>query len=182
MLTIYATEISEIYGHGRRLVIWFSGCSLRCDGCINSYLWNRSAGKETSVADIMKRVDAEQGLAGVTYIGGEPLEQDESLLELSQKIVSDGKDVVLFTGYELNELNDLQQKIADKAVVIISGRYDKAKRDTFLTHRGSGNQSVIIKDESLRPQYSEECRQVEIEITGDGEKYLGFPEDFIGEV
>jgi len=179
MLTVYAMEISEIYGHGRRLVIWFSGCSLRCDGCINAYLWDKSAGKELIIADIMKNVKGKTELSGVTFIGGEPLEQGELLLSLSQKIIDSGKDIVLFTGYELNELNDVQKKIADKAVVIISGRYDKTKRDTFLRHRGSGNQTVIVKNESLKQYYFEECRQVEVEITDNGEKYLGFSEDFL---
>jgi hypothetical protein len=84
---------------------------------------------------------------------------------------------MLFTGYELNELDDIKKKIADNAV--ISGRYDKNKRDTFLRHRGSWNQTVIIKNKSLMHYYSEECRQVEVEITANGEKYLGFPEDFL---
>lgn len=179
MLTVYATEISEIYGHGRRLVIWFSGCSLKCDGCINSYLWDKSAGREMSIADIMEKIEGETDLTGVTFIGGEPLEQGELLLLLSQQIIDNGKDIVIFTGYEITELDDIQKKIADKAVVIISGRYDKTKRDTFLRHRGSGNQTVIVKNESLKQYYFEECRQVEVEITDNGEKYLGFSEDFL---
>lgn len=179
MLTVYAIEISEIYGHGRRLVIWFSGCSLKCDGCINSYLWDKSAGREMSISDIMEKIEGESDLTGVTFIGGEPLDQGELLLILSQQIIDNGKDIVLFTGYELNELDDIQKKIADKAVVIIYGRYDKNKRDTFLRHRGSRNQTIIVKNESLMHYYSEECRQVEVEITANGEKYLGFPEDFL---
>ena len=178
MLTVYATEISEIYGHGRRLVIWFSGCTLHCKGCMNQELWDRSSGKETAIEDLLNQI-IDSKVDGVTYIGGEPLQQGEDLLILSKRIRDIGLDVVLFTGYQLEELDSLQKSVADLASVIIAGRYVESKRDTYLTHRGSSNQKVIIKDESLKPFYSEEVRQVEIIIDEDSETYLGFPEDFI---
>ena len=56
MLSVYAIEKSEIYGHGKRVVIWFSGCSLHCKGCINSHLWNKDAGKRCSVEELFKEI------------------------------------------------------------------------------------------------------------------------------
>jgi anaerobic ribonucleoside-triphosphate reductase activating protein len=179
MLTVHATEISEIYGHGKRFVIWFSGCTLRCEGCSNAYLWEASSGTPRAVDEIMNMIASHDEICGVTFIGGEPLEQGTDLLELSDHILETGLDIVLFTGYELHELNELQRDITEKAVVIIFGRYVESQRDTFLLHRGSRNQSLVIKDEKLCPHYNIESRQLEIEITEDREKYLGFPEDFV---
>lgn len=180
MLTVYATETSEIYGHGKRFVIWFSGCTLRCKGCMNKELWDRSSGKETAVKDLLSQI-IDSNTKGVTYIGGEPLQQGEDLLILSKHIRELGLDIVLFTGYELEELNELQKSIVNLSSVIITGRYDESKRNTYLTHRGSSNQRIIIQDESLEQFYSGEARQVEIIITEDSETYLGFPEDFLND-
>ena len=179
MLTVYATEESEIYGRGKRLVIWVSGCTLKGKGCSNSHLWNKSSGREYTVEELFRAVKRHNGLKGVTYIGGEPLQQGEELLELSKKIVEAGLDIVLFTGYELNELNSLQKSIAEAAVVIISGMYVESLRDTGLLLRGSSNQKITVKEEELKKFYSEELRQVEIVISATEDKLLGFPEDFL---
>ena len=147
---------------------------------MNRDLWDRSSGKETTADALLAQI-ADSHADGVTYIGGEPLQQGKELLTLSERIRKIGLDIVLFTGYEPEEFDDLQRSIADLASVIIAGRYVESKRDTYLTHRGSSNQKVIIKDESLRGFFSEEARQVEVIITEDSETYLGFPEDFLGD-
>ena len=147
---------------------------------MNQNLWDRSSGKETAADALLTQI-ADSRADGVTYIGGEPLQQGEELLILSKGIREIGLDIVLFTGYEPAEFDSLQKSIADLASVIIAGRYVESERNTYLAHRGSSNQKVIIKDESLKQFYSEEARQVEVIITEDSEIYLGFPEDFLNE-
>lgn len=179
MLRVYAIEKSEIYGHGKRVVIWFSGCTLHCKGCINKYMWDKSVGKSYTVNGLVKKVASFEDITGVTFIGGEPLQQGEELVIFVEEILKRKLDIVLFTGYELNELTGWQKQIADKSAVIICGRYKEEFRDTNLLLRGSNNQAIIINDEKLKNFYSRECRQVEIEITADDDKFLGFPEDFL---
>ncbi len=179
MLTVYAIEKSEIYGHGKRVVIWFSGCSLHCKGCINSHLWDKNNGQLYTAKQLFAKIKSYNDICGVTFIGGEPLEQEKDLLDLSNYICEARLDIVLFTGYELSELQGIQKEIADKAVVIICGRYVEELRNTLLLLRGSSNQKLLIKDNALKEFYANECRQVEVEITEDSVKYLGFPEDFI---
>lgn len=179
MLTVYAIEKSEIYGHGQRAVIWFSGCTLHCKGCINEYLWDKSAGEEYSVDELMRDVVRLGQIAGVTFIGGEPLQQGKELLSFARKLIEHKLDIVLFTGYELDELGEWQKQVANLSSVVICGRYMANFRDTNLFLRGSSNQKIIVNDKKLSDYYSQECRQVEIEITEDADKFLGFPEDFI---
>lgn len=179
MLTVYAIEKSEIYGHGQRAVIWFSGCTLHCKGCINEYMWNKSVGKYYTVEQLIEAISAFCKLTGVTLIGGEPLQQGEELLAFTEEVLKYKLDIALFTGYELNELNEWQKQIVNKSAVVICGRYKEELRDTNLLLRGSSNQTIIINDEKLKDFYSQECRQVEIEITADADKFLGFPEDFL---
>ncbi|MDE7330525.1 MAG: radical SAM protein [Clostridia bacterium] len=179
MLTVYAIEISEIYGHGQRAVIWFSGCTLHCKGCINEYMWNKSVGRNYTVEELINSVSAFGELTGVTLIGGEPLQQGEELLSFVGEVLKHKLDIVLFTGYELNELSEWQKQVVNKSAVVICGRYKEEFSDTNLLLRGSSNQAIIINDEKLKDFYSRDCRQVEIEITADGDKFLGFPEDFL---
>ncbi len=147
---------------------------------MNRDLWDRASGEEISADDLLDRIMGSH-VDGVTYIGGEPLQQGEDLLTLSALIRQTGLDIVLFTGYEPEEFDELQQSIADLASVVIAGRYVESERDTYLTHRGSSNQRVIVKDGTLKRFYSEEVRQVEVIITEDSETYLGFPEDFLND-
>ncbi len=179
MLTVYAIEKSEIYGHGQRAVIWFSGCTLHCKGCINEYMWDKISGRNYTVEELINAVSAFGELTGVTLIGGEPLQQGEELSAFAEKILKHKLDVVLFTGYELNELNEWQKRVVNKSAVVICGRYKEELRNTNLLLRGSSNQTIIINDKKLKDLYSQECRQVEIEITADNDKFLGFPEDFL---
>ncbi len=179
MLTVYAIEQSEIYGHGKRAVIWFSGCTLGCPGCINKHLWNRSSGTVIGVTELLDRIVQYPDAVGVTLIGGEPLEQGEELYELVSAVVTGGLDVVLFTGYEPEELNDLQKRICELSSVTIYGRYIESLRDTSLLLRGSTNQRVVVSNKELEPFYATEMRQVEVTITADETLFLGFPEDFL---
>ncbi len=178
MLSVYAIEKSEIYGHGKRVVIWFSGCSLRCKGCINSHLWDKKAGKRYSVEVLFKEILQFGDFDGVTYIGGEPLDQGQDLVVLSKKLIDTKKDIVLFTGYELEELTEEKLEVFNLSSVVIAGRYIEGERDTRLLLRGSKNQRIVVKDNNLLRFYNQEQRQVEIEIGEDYVKFLGFPEDF----
>lgn len=178
MLTVYAIEKSEIYGHRQRAVIWFSGCTLHSKGCINEYMWNKFVGRNYTVDELIYAVNTFGELTGVTLIGGEPLQQGEELLSFVGEILKHKFDIVLFTVYELNELNERQKQVVNKSAVVICVKYKDEFRDTNLLLRGSSNQAIIIKDKKLKDFYSRECRQVEIEITA-ADKFLGFPEDFL---
>lgn len=179
MLSVYAIEQSEIYGHGNRVVIWFSGCSLRCPGCINQHLWEKESGTLETVSSLLEKSIKNENITGVTLIGGEPLDQDEDLLEFVESVISNGLDIVLFTGYEPEELQGWKKKVFDVSQVVVCGRYDQNLRDTNLLLRGSSNQRIIIKDDDLKIYYSQEARQVEVTITEDEMTFLGFPEDFL---
>lgn len=74
-------------GPGLRYVIFTQGCLLRCQFCHNPDTWRLKAGKEMSVADIMKDIKTylpffQASNGGVTVSGGEPLLQVEFLIEL----------------------------------------------------------------------------------------------------
>ena len=70
-------------GPGLRAVIYFQGCTLNCSGC-----WNRRThkfkGQDLAVRDVAQLFEEARGLErleGVTFSGGEPMQQAEALLE-----------------------------------------------------------------------------------------------------
>ena len=98
---------------------------------------------------------------------------------LSKKLIDANKDIVLFTGYELEELAEEKLEVCNLSSVVICGRYIEKERDAGLLLRGSRNQRIVVKDKNLLQFYNQEQRQVEVEIGEDYVKFLGFPEEFI---
>lgn len=79
---------SRANGPGLRAVVFFQGCSLDCAGC-----WNERSHRFTgpdvlvdAVAAQVLKVHADCALEGVTFSGGEPMQQAECLLELMSRL------------------------------------------------------------------------------------------------
>lgn len=133
-------------GPGRRLGIWVQGCSLACRGCLARDTWNPLAGTEVAIADLVRRwaaaSDAE-GLTGVTVSGGEPFDQLAALVDLLRQLRSvrtpEPTDLLVYSGYELAELEAKAPGALELADAVITGPFD-AKRPTRRLWRGSANQ------------------------------------------
>jgi len=69
-------------GFGRRVGIWFQGCSIQCPGCVSRDTWAFGRG-ETSVESACETIDPWLKEAdGVTISGGEPFDQPMALAAL----------------------------------------------------------------------------------------------------
>lgn len=136
---------SKIYGPGARSVIWFQGCSIRCEGCINPDLIPFVKREEISVKDLVKKVEN----PGVTLLGGEPLDQ-EDIYDLLIELKKNNIKTVLFTGYEWNNLSKYQQDmINDTCQFGVFGPFEKDQVNSSLYLRGSDNQEIRIFDSSF---------------------------------
>ena len=133
-------ENEHLYGPGVRLVVFCQGCSLHCPGCVNKHLWGFGEGKNIATEKIVELCFE---VEGITLLGGEPLDQSEGILDIIKALKRNGKTVVLFTGYNLKELNSSSQRESWKlSDIVISGRYFEKKRSIFMQFRGSTNQRV----------------------------------------
>lgn len=137
----YSYEENEhLYGPGRRLLLFCQGCSIRCNGCVNSHLWNFSEGKDMSTQEI---VELCKGTDGITLHGGEPLDQSEGVADVVKALKRAGKTVILFTGYNYSELKLPSQRYAWRySDIVVAGRYEEDKRNIYLQFRGSANQRI----------------------------------------
>jgi len=147
----------KVLGEGNRVGIWVCGCTRKCRGCSNPELWERQPKYEITLPHLKKLITdiaANHTIDGFTITGGEPFEQYRELSELVAflRVISD--DIIVYTGYSLDELrqnpSNCVKHILDSISVLIDGKYIE-ERNTNVTLRGSDNQTINI----LNPKHKE---------------------------
>ncbi|MFH9569222.1 4Fe-4S single cluster domain-containing protein [Streptomyces sp. NPDC017454] len=147
----------ETLGPGRRLGVWFQGCSLACAGCMSRHTWDARGGTRVSVSALLELWGEalERGAEGLTVSGGEPLQQPDALAGLLAGAAglrdeaaggaaaggTDGADLLVYTGYEADELTECQDAALRHSDAVITGRFRVAE-PTGLVWRGSANQRI----------------------------------------
>ncbi|MDG9726718.1 MULTISPECIES: 4Fe-4S single cluster domain-containing protein [unclassified Streptomyces] len=147
----------ETLGPGRRLGVWFQGCSLACAGCMSRHTWDARGGTRVSVSALLELWGEalERGAEGLTVSGGEPLQQPDALAGLLAGAAglrdeaaggaaaggTDGADLLVYTGYEPDELTERQDAALRHSDAVITGRFRVAE-PTGLVWRGSANQRI----------------------------------------
>jgi anaerobic ribonucleoside-triphosphate reductase activating protein len=163
-ISVAATrEFSMREGPGIRYVIWVQGCSLKCKGCFNPHFWSQHGGSIKDVDSLLQEVIAARikfpEIEGVTFLGGEPFEQAESLAELSKKLREQDLSIMVFSGYTFAELKDHQSNEYESRLnflasidLLVDGRYQQDNVDIDRPWVGSKNQEFHF----LTERYSEE--------------------------
>ena len=148
-------------GPGLRLVVFLQGCPLRCRYCHNPDTWAADGGKDTDVAEIVRRLLRLQPYfgrrGGLTLSGGEPLRQPEFCGELLRECRRLGVHGALDTGggvwdeacrevIDLADLVILDIKAADRAVwQALTGRDAFAALTGMLAHLRRTSHPVWIR-------------------------------------
>ncbi|QYN44345.1 radical SAM protein [Gilliamella sp. ESL0441] len=129
-------------GPGRRLGIWFQGCSLRCEGCISVDTW-ATAKTLIPIEQLMMKLSSYLPLIdGITISGGEPFDQFEALLAIVVQLRERTKvDILVYTGYAVEDITDQLQQIKPYIDVLISDPFQRQSSQT-LRLRGSDNQRL----------------------------------------
>lgn len=129
-------------GPGRRLGIWFQGCSLRCEGCISVDTW-ATAKTLIPIEQLMMKLSSYLPLIdGITISGGEPFDQFEALLAIVVQLRERTKvDILVYTGYGVEDITDQLQQINPYIDVLISDPFQRQSSQT-LRLRGSDNQRL----------------------------------------
>ena len=138
---------SIVDGEGMRYTIFCQGCPRRCPGCQNPETQPRAGGRPLSFQEVLMELMENPLLTGVTFSGGEPFLQSAPLARLADLIHGRGLDIWCYTGYTLEELQNLpdpsSQALLQRIDVLVDGEYREAERDLTLRFRGSRNQRVI---------------------------------------
>ena len=129
-------------GPGRRLGIWFQGCSIRCPGCISADTWNKKK-PDLEIAELIEQIQPWMSKCdGFTISGGEPFEQAEALTELLLAIRSkSAKSILIYSGQALEQL--LEQRSVKEGLLdcLVSDPFQVDAPQT-LPLRGSDNQRM----------------------------------------
>ena len=149
-------------GPGERIGLWTQGCSRKCEGCISPELQEIS-GKdihEEALSKIIIQVADKNNCDGITISGGDPFEQADALLRLLKHIRNRFKDILVYTGFTLDEIQEGKTgksgiECLEFIDVLIDGRYHKELNTPDCVLRGSSNQNIYYFNECKRELYTD---------------------------
>ncbi len=168
--------MTDVEGVGTRFAIWVQGCSIHCKGCANSHMWDFNGGTSYPVEEVINLIKLyKKEIDGITWLGGEPLEQIEAVTQISKAVQDLGLSVILFTGYEFKNLIDKNevQNLIKFVDILIDGKYDKDQQDFSRAWIGSKNQTYhFLTDRYNESVISKYKNKVEIRITPNNKVIL----------
>lgn len=173
---------SRVNGPGVRAVVYVQGCNLGCSGCWNpaTHAFSGPMREVEDVADQIARAYQVQPIDGVTFSGGEPMQQAQDLLALMQMLRRARPEISIgmYSGYAESELDggrfpfwrDIKKNL-DFAVL---GRF-VAARPSRLPLRTSANQSLRLFSDRYRTEHFTPL-EFEVHIESKGlTQITGFP-------
>lgn len=144
-------------GPGVRVSLFVSGCTHHCKGCFNEMTWDFGYGRQFTeeAVDKILNLMAPPYIAGLTLLGGEPLEyaNQQGLLPLLRRVkeIYPDKTIWCYTGYLYDK--DMVENFCMKweesreflsyLDVIVDGEFIEEQKDISLQFRGSANQRII---------------------------------------
>ena len=146
---------SIVDGPGIRMTIFTQGCPHHCEGCHNPQTHDFNGGYISHPENILKAIDSNPLLKGVTFSGGEPFMQAEALAELAVEIHKRGLDILTYTGFAFEQLLESfkkfpeRKRLLEQTDYLIDGKFILSLRSLNLQYRGSSNQRIIDVKKSL---------------------------------
>ncbi|EPL6455894.1 4Fe-4S single cluster domain-containing protein [Providencia rettgeri] len=171
-------------GPGKRIGIWFQGCSLRCKGCLSPDTWQVKDSHFTVVQLIDQVQEWLPYADGITISGGEPFEQPDALLTLLCEIKQRFKgNILVYSGYEWGVIEDSVAKMSPYIDALISEPFNVEMPQTLML-RGSDNQRLHLLTplgKALFKQYQRvampEDKKLDLAFDEQGRLFLaGIPE------
>ena len=186
---------SRANGPGLRAVVFFQGCSLGCEKCWNprSHPFQGAELAVEAVAERVLRAHNEHSVEGVTFSGGEPMQQAQSLLDLMTGLRRQAPTLSfgMFSGYSERELAEGRYSIWSRQMALqekqhlwdgirahldfaVLGRFNHLQ-PSRAPLRSSRNQILrLFSDRYSEADFPEQL--VEVTIGDDGQAVLtSFP-------
>jgi anaerobic ribonucleoside-triphosphate reductase activating protein len=151
-------------GPGRRIGIWFQGCSLACPGCASRHTWDPNGGGTAPVEAVLTICQgyAPRGVDGITISGGEPFQQPEALGALLDGLwqwrESAGLDfdILCYSGFRWATLQRRHGARLARLDGVIPEPY-RTERPRGGPWRGSNNQPLIPLSARGESRYAAFC-------------------------
>ncbi len=148
-------------GEGVRVSLFVSGCTHGCKGCFNEEAQAFDYGEEFTreVEDETIEAMKPDYIAGLTLLGGEPMEPDNqrALVPFLRRIFGPGREageektLWVYTGCTIEQLRDVSSRwhteVTDEMLsmtdVLVDGPFVDELKDISLRFRGSSNQRIL---------------------------------------
>lgn len=147
-------------GPGTRVGLWLQGCHRHCNGCIAQKTWDFSEDRATPLSQLIESLCAfwentGKKPDGLTISGGEPIDQYEPLyLLLTELRVRGLSDILLYTGYRLEEIQHHYPKILPLLTAIVDAPFEQGNPSS-AAWSGSQNQNLFVLDPNHEELYQE---------------------------
>ncbi|MGL4739190.1 MAG: anaerobic ribonucleoside-triphosphate reductase activating protein [Sarcina sp.] len=143
---------SLVNGIGMRRVFFAQGCRHNCKGCFNKDTHDFNGGELFEIDELVADMEGNFLLKGVTFSGGDPMEQAEEFAYMAEQIKKLGLNIWSYTGYTFEDVlkDDKKRQLLEKIDVLVDGKFEINKKDEGLKFKGSSNQRIIDVKESLR--------------------------------
>lgn len=143
--------VDVLNGPGTRCVLFVSGCEHKCKGCYNAKTWKLDSGDyftpEMEEQLILDLNDKRIHRSGLTLSGGDPLHPANVLYiaHLVERVKRECPDKTIWcwTGYEMENLTQLQRDIVARVDMLIDGKFIESLKSPSLPWRGSSNQRLL---------------------------------------
>lgn len=146
---------SLVNGPGIRRVFFAQGCRHNCVGCFNPDTHDFNGGEIMDMDKLIADLSGNPFIDGVTFSGGDPLEQADKFIYLAKESKKLGLTIWSFTGYRFefilqnaNEKNKWKEFL-DNIDVLVDGKFEINNKKDGLKFRGSINQRIIDVKKSL---------------------------------
>jgi len=145
-----AQRVSSTFaeGPGLRYAIWVQGCTLRCAGCCNPEMFPREGGESIAIDDLVDTILAEP-VEGISLLGGEPFEQADACARLAERVRTEGRSVMVFTGYRIEEIAG--SPLLAHCDLLVDGRYERSLPESRRRWIGSSNQRMHFLTDRYSP-------------------------------
>lgn len=149
---------SLVNGPGMRRVFFAQGCKHNCEGCFNPETHDFSGGEEKNIDNLIKDVLKNKMIKGITFSGGDPLEQADEFSYMAKAFKKSGLNIWCYTGYTFEILlekmknEDSIRELIENIDVLVDGRFEINNKKEGLRFRGSSNQRIIDVKESLKQE------------------------------
>jgi len=172
----------SVLGPGVRAVVWVQGCPFRCPGCVAPETLPFAGGDLINIHELAREILALDGITGITFSGGEPMAQPESLTALVDALRHE-RDLsfMAYTGFTIDHLKQRgtasQKRFLGKLDILVDGPYI-AQRHTDLIWRGSDNQRVIFLSDrhaGWKTKVHSRGTNIEFEVDHDTIHWMGIP-------
>ena len=180
-----------VLGPGRRIGLWFQGCSIGCPGCVSQDTWATDAGRRVPLTAVLawcRQVTRNEPFDGVTISGGEPFDQPDALKALLEGLQRWRRerhlnfDVLCYSGHPFSRLQRDHATLLTQLDALIPEPYvDKQP----MTHvwRGSANQPLVCLSERGRKRYAPHLdaradaqgKRLQVGISGQRVWWVGLP-------